>query len=295
LEESPVLRLRPTVIAVALIFFAAGAVSETTVDRVPLPPTQDGRILSLEVVIFKPAGEGPFPAVIFNHGSGGRGNDPARLKQTWVNEHLANSFNARGWLVAFPQRRGRGRSDGINDEGYEPDRSAYSCTEKYSSPGIDRAVEDIDAVLDYVTARIDVDRNRVIIGGQSRGGILAIAFAGKHPGRVTAVINFAGGWVGDTCPEAVSINTKAAKLGAAFDGPTLWLYGENDSMYKTAHSRANFAAFRAMGGQGELRVYSLATGIDGHRLIDHPEIWAADVDQFSKNAQQVRVGRRSRR
>ena len=97
-----------------------------------------------------------------------------------------------------------------------------------------------------------------------------------------AVINFVGGWVGDTCEDAIVINTNAARQGAAFDGPTLWLYGENDSMYKSAHSRGNFQAFLKNGGNGKFLLYSLAAGTDGHRLIDHPDIWAQDLAQFLK-------------
>lgn len=256
--------------------------SEKFIDRIPLPSTEAGAGNSLEIVIFKPDGAGPFPTIVFNHGSGGRGNDTARLKQTWINEGLSRFFNERGWLVAFPQRRGRGRSDGDNDEGFLPDRSAYACAERYSLPGLDRAAEDVAAAFDYVLRRADVDPTRLVVGGQSRGGILAIAFAGKHPRRPLAVINFVGGWVGDTCSHAVAINTKAAKQGAAFSGPTLWLYGENDSMYKSAHSRGNFQAFLASGGKGEFLLYSLSAGLDGHRLIDHPNIWAQDLERFLK-------------
>jgi pimeloyl-ACP methyl ester carboxylesterase len=193
---------------------------------------------------------------------------------------LARFFNERGWLVAFPQRRGRGRSDGTNDEGFRPDRSVYSCSKQYALPGLDRAVEDVEAVFECMATRADVDPTRLVVGGQSRGGILAIAFAGKHPERAAAVINFSGGWVGDTCADATSINSSASRQGGAFNGPTLWLYGENDSMYKSAHSRGNFETFVANGGRGRFLLYSLAAGIDGHRLIDHPDFWAQDLDQF---------------
>jgi dienelactone hydrolase len=267
---------------------AAG--SEKIVDRVPLPLAEGGRVISLEVVIFKPDGAGPFPTIVFNHGSGGRGNDIARLKQTWINEGLARYLNERGWLVAFPQRRGRGRSDGVNDEGFLPDRSAYSCAERDALPGIDRAAEDVAAAFDYVVTRADVDRTSLVVGGQSRGGILAIAFAGKHPDRPVAVINFAGGWVGDTCTNATAINMNAAKQGAAFKGPTLWLYGEDDSMYKSAHSRGNFNAFLENGGKGKFVLYSLSAGTDGHRLIDHPNIWAQDLEQFLRTLRSTRSG-----
>ncbi len=42
-------------------------------------------------------------------------------------------------MVAFPQRRGRGQSDGLYDEGFKPDRSSYSCQEDLTLGGAERA------------------------------------------------------------------------------------------------------------------------------------------------------------
>jgi len=69
-----------------------------------------------------PNGVGPFPTLIFHHGSTGRGDAPALFTGTFESPSLARLFNESGWLVAFPQRRGRGASDGLYDEGFEPDR-----------------------------------------------------------------------------------------------------------------------------------------------------------------------------
>jgi len=41
--------------------------------------------------------------------------------------------------------------------------------------------------------RPEVDRRRVVVAGQSRGGILAIVFAGTHPEAVVGAINVVGG------------------------------------------------------------------------------------------------------
>jgi hypothetical protein len=39
----------------------------------------------LEVVIYKPPGDGPFPLLVVNHVSTGRGNNPALFTQTFSN------------------------------------------------------------------------------------------------------------------------------------------------------------------------------------------------------------------
>ena len=83
-----------------------------TVERAPTPFVESGRAVTLEVVIYKPQGPGPHPAVIFNHGSTGDGNDPSQFRITYTNEAIARFFADRGWLVAFAQRRGRGAGRG---------------------------------------------------------------------------------------------------------------------------------------------------------------------------------------
>jgi hypothetical protein len=59
---SPPLVLLVTVLSLANCDFAVG--SEKIVDRVPLPSAEGGHITSLEIVIFKPDGKGPFPAIL---------------------------------------------------------------------------------------------------------------------------------------------------------------------------------------------------------------------------------------
>ena len=42
-----------------------------------VPVTIDGEQVKLAVITYKPAGSGPFPTLVFHHGSTGRGNDPS--------------------------------------------------------------------------------------------------------------------------------------------------------------------------------------------------------------------------
>ena len=105
---------------------------------------EDGKPVDLEAVIFRPNGAGPFPLAIFNHGSTGRGTNPALFTETWLDVGLADFLNNRGWIVAFPQRRGRGKSDGLYDEGFSADRrQGYTCDFDTSLSGAERALDDI--------------------------------------------------------------------------------------------------------------------------------------------------------
>lgn len=155
---------------------------------------EDDKPVNLEVVTFRPAGDGPFPLAIVNHGSTGVGNDTSLYIQTWTNAWFADVLNERGWIVAFPQRRGRGRSDGLYDEGVAVNRSqGYTCETERSLAGADRALEDIHAAVHSLRKRIDVSEEPILIAGSSRGGALSIAYAGLHPNDTRGVINFVGG------------------------------------------------------------------------------------------------------
>jgi len=253
--------------------------SRRTVSFLDTALSEDGKPVRLEVVIFRPEGTGPFPLLVVNHGSTGRGTLPALFRQTRWSLALADFFARKGWLVAFPQRRGRGNSDGLYDEGFDPDRrNGYTCDPARSLAGAD--LEDVHAAMTALRARPDVDPQRVLIGGISRGGVLSIAYAGQHPRDVLGVINFVGGWVGTGCGTANEINGALFRRGGAFGGPTIWLYGRDDLFYPIGHSRSNFETFLGAGGRGDFFAFDVPSERNGHALNAYPELWAGPIETF---------------
>jgi dienelactone hydrolase len=260
---------------------ALGAQRHRSVERLATPWTHDGQPVSLVMVVYRPdAGPGPWPTLVVNHGSPGDGNRPELFAHTYTSLDIVRHFTQRGWQVIFPQRRGRGGSGGLYDEGFMPDRSRYSCNPADSLPGFDRAVEDLRLVMQHVLSRPDVDARRVLLTGVSRRGILAAAYAGQHPHQVKGVINFVGGWMGDRCPQGAQINPVLFRRAAAYPGPTLWLYGSRDSFYSLRHSRSNFEAFQAAGGKGRFVAYDFPIGQNGHFIAGRPDLWEEDVQGY---------------
>ena len=227
----------------------------------------DGTTIKLRTVTYRPTGDGPFPTLIFHHGSGSfeRPYDPKVVAQ-W--------FAVRGWAVIAPSRRGRGGSEGVDEEG-------STCTESAAREGADRALRDIETVTPVLIAQTFVDRSRIAIGGQSRGGILSVAWSGKHP-EVRAVVNFVGGWMDSRiCRYGSAINQSLLKRGVAWGQPSLWLYGGNDLFYPLEHTRANFAAFQAAGGKGVWHDYKPPEeGLNGHQIGQAPQLWTADMEAY---------------
>lgn len=246
-----------------------------------MPVTVDGESVKLATITYKPAGNGPFATLIFHHGSTGRGNDPAAFARPYNPTVLAQWFTDRGWAVILPSRRGRGGSEGLYDEGFGANRAyGYSCEETLALAGADRALRDIDAITPLLLAQPFVDRGRVAVGGLSRGGILAIAWTGRQPAVARAAINFVGGWMGEACSSAASINQNLFRRGVPFPHPSVWLYGDNDPFYRLVHSRANFAAFRAAGGRGTFHEYAPPPSLNGHQIISVPGLWNAAMETY---------------
>jgi dienelactone hydrolase len=263
----------------------AGVLSQGTATdmqklRVPTKFVENDQPVSLEMVIAKPKGDGPFPTLLFNHGSTGFGNDPASFRTTSTNPALARFFVECGWLVAFPQRRGRGKSDGRYGEGLASDGSGYSHDPGCALAGFERALEDLAEAHQHLLTRFDVDSHRLVIGGQSRGGALAVAYAGEHTNGFDGVLNFVGGWLGDQCTTAREVNGAVFRRGACFDKPTLWLYANNDPFYTLAHSRKNFESFTGAGGRGSFHVVDTEPFEDGHHIIARPDRWGRLVSDY---------------
>lgn len=238
-----------------------------------IPSSEPG--VSLEIVTAKPSEKGPHPTIVFHHGSTGNGRNKSLYTRTVAPAVMANYFVERGWMALFPQRRGRGKSRGVYGEGLEADGSGYSCDVEIAIAGFERAVEDVDAVVDHLHGRPDVDKERLVIGGVSRGGILAIAYAGMRPNTFRGSINFNGGWLGSGCPNYEIVNPVLFERSATAGVKTLWLHGSSDQYYRISHCKGNFERFRSAGGEGDFVLTPI-----GHALMFKPALWKPHVDQY---------------
>ena len=232
----------------------------------------------LEIVAARPRREGPYPTIVFNHGSTGRGHNKSFYTRTVSPAVVANHFVERGWMILFPQRRGRGKSGGAYGEGLAPDGSGYSCNVEIAIAGFERAVEDMDAVVRHLRERPDVEQSRLVIAGVSRGGILSIAYAGMRPGIFRGAVNFNGGWLGRGCANHEIVNPAIFERGASAGISTLWLHGTHDQYYRIEHCRGNFERFRSAGGQGKF-----IAAAAGHALMFKPALWANHLDQYMES------------
>jgi len=248
--------------------------------RIPIGTDNDLSDESLEAIAFKPIGTGPYPTIIVNHGACGSGRDASEFSLPWTCPGLAKFFTERGYMVVFPQRRGRSKSDGSYQEGLEKDGSGYSVRIETALSGFDRALEDIHSIVDWAHLHPDVCSSEIILSGQSRGGLLSLVYANENPGKVSGVVNYVGGWVGDSAPSASIVNDSLYERASGLTVPTLWIYSEQDSYYRIDARRLQFEHFAKSGGNGVFSIINSPKDQDGHNLISMPSLWGRDVDEY---------------
>lgn len=241
---------------------------------------EDGVTVELAVAVYAPTGDGPFPLALVHHGSTGYGTDPKAFDRFSANDWFADVLNAHGWIAAFPQRRGRGGSDGIYDEGFAEDRSqGYSPDTQISLAGAERALIDANAALRALQQRPDVSLEPVLLSGFSRGGVVALMQAGDDSENTAGVINFVGGWMAEGFGDSEINPTLFRRIGT-FHGPVLSIYGEDDAFYSIEHSLSNLAAMEDMGAENEVHVVSVPGHNRGHWLMFQPTLWEETVGDY---------------
>jgi predicted dienelactone hydrolase len=94
-----------------LLLLSVATLGQTKENIIPQKVEFPSGTLHLKAYLWKPAGPGPFPAVLFSHGSGGKEADiTAGMQITESADILAPFFIKHGYAFLYPFRRGHGPS-----------------------------------------------------------------------------------------------------------------------------------------------------------------------------------------
>jgi dienelactone hydrolase len=237
-------------------------------EQVVMVPGATGNLL--ETTLFRPPGAGPFPLVLMNHGK--QPGDP-RMQTRDRFYYLSREFVRRGYAVIVPMRTGFGRSGG--------EYADYGCN--MSANGTLQAT-DLRAVLRYARSQSWIDGNRIIVAGQSYGGLATLAAgAGALPG-VRGLLNFAGGLRADdgNCQWKSALVNAFADYGSRSRLPSLWFYGANDSYFNHELVNRLYQAYAGAGGNVRLVAYD-AFKNDAHGMVgsrDGFAVWWPQTERF---------------
>lgn len=125
--------------------------------------TFNNEAISLSGTLYLPEGEGPFPAVVFVHGSGEETRKNSTYSAKWM--------TSLGYAALVYDKRGTGESDGN-----EKDWSYFS---------FDDLAGDVVAAIQLLERHENIDPNKIGLHASSQGGWVAALAASK-----TESINF---------------------------------------------------------------------------------------------------------
>lgn len=279
------------VVFVALFSWAIGnaayAQDESAQFTVPLVeedvriPSRNGHY-TIAATVLRPQGQGPYGAIVLNHGAPVSAAE-RRLESPDLLLQTAAVFARRGYVVVLPLRRGFGATGGEFAE------DAGSCRNPDYRRGETAAAEDVMAAYDYARTLPYVDGSRMILAGQSAGGIASIFTAGaRAPQGLVAVLAFAAGRGGNPArnpgvPCAVEPLARVFdEMGKRVRVPVLFHYAENDLFFNASTSRLWYERFTAGGAPADY-VLQPAFGKDGHYIFSEDagvKFWLPAVERF---------------
>ncbi|MEO0316479.1 MAG: hypothetical protein RL404_156 [Pseudomonadota bacterium] len=259
--------------------FAAGAAATPGIDPtvneqvVMLPVVENGKAFQFETTLFKPPGNGPFPLVVMNHGKD-RGSPADQHRDRFL--ALSREFVKLGYVVAVPMRKGFSKSTGTYTD--------YGCNMKDNGQ---QQADDVQAALDTLVKFPYIDRDRIIVAGQSYGGLATVAFGTRRYPGVRGLINFAGGLRidGANCDWKLSLVKALGNYGSKSSLPSLWFYGENDSYFDHPLAQQMQAAYQAGGAAAQLVAYGHFKN-DAHGMVgsrDGVAVWLPETERFLRS------------
>lgn len=153
--------------------------------------------LRLKAFLWKPTGPGPFPAVLFNHGSGGEdAAHTAGMPITEAAEKLAPLFLKHGYAFLYLFRRGHGLSadqapfmrDILQREEVAKGKEASQHLQFVLLTT--EQLDDVMAALSFLKTVPGIDPHRIAVAGHSFGGQLTL-HAAERDRTVRAAVCFA--------------------------------------------------------------------------------------------------------
>jgi predicted peptidase len=171
-----------------------------------------------------------WPLVLFLHGAGERGDDP-KLVKIHGPPKLADK-KAFPFILVSPQ-----------------------CVPKKFW-----VTESVGKLLDEVTAKHRVDKDRIYVTGLSMGGFGTWNLAAAYPDRFAAIVPICGGGKPDSAEKIKHI-------------PAWVFHGAKDGAVKLERSQAMVDALKAAGGEPKFTIYPDAGHDSWTETYNNPEVY----------------------
>jgi dienelactone hydrolase len=241
--------------------------------------------LRLKGFFWKPAGAGPFPAVLFSHG---RSNDPQQhtgtLTITAAAQTLGPVFVKHGYAFLYLFRRGEGPSadqgsfigDILQREEAAKGKEARQHLQ-FVLLTTDH-LDDVTAGLSFLRNLPEVDAHRIAVAGHSFGGQLTLLEA-ERDSTIRAAVTFAAAansWEGSS-----ELRERLLTAVRKTTVPVMLLHAAND--YSVAPGQAMAGELARLAKPHLLKIYPPVgkTPNDGHNFVyTAVDQWEPDVFEF---------------
>jgi carboxymethylenebutenolidase len=242
---------------------------------------QSGK-LTLKALLWRPAGAGPFPSIIFCHGSYGSSDtihDPVQQISL-----LGPGFAKNGYIFLGLFRRGVGLSQGqgVNSAELMDEASKEKGQEGRNKIQLQQLetdqLQDMISGIRFLQGRRDANADRIAIAGHSFGGSLALLVAEREP-RIKAVVIFSGG--GYSWDRSPQLRTRLISAVKNITAPVMIIHAQND--YSVNPGYALDSVRDQLKKPHLLKIYPAIGNSqnDGHNLVFLSiETWQADVLKF---------------
>lgn len=226
--------------------------------------------LRIQAYLYRPQGAGPFPVVIYNHGT-----RDARERASVPFQYVGAMLTRAGYAVLVPERRGYGKSDGAI---WWQDADGAGVVGRLQSE-----TDDVLAALPYLRTVEFADSKRMAVMGWSFGGIVTM-FAASRSTAFLAAIDQAGGALSwDSSPP---LRTALIAAAQQVQTPTLLMVAANDRT--TASITALAEILKSRGVAHRMVIYDAFTpaqgrpGAAGHAIFSAQgaHLWEKDVVEF---------------
>jgi carboxymethylenebutenolidase len=237
--------------------------------------------LGLRGLLLTPKGTGPFPALLYNHGSA------AGVASNFAFANIAPVFVARGWVFFMPYRRGQGLSASAGPYILNQVETARrkggleaGAAEQLRLLQTDH-FDDQMAGLTWLRRAPFVQSSRIAVAGNSLGGIEAVLGA-EHAAYCAAVDASGAAQSWSVSPKLQARLINAVRNAKA---PLYFFQAEND--FDLSPTRVLFATAQAAGKRAEMKIYPAfgTTANEGHSFpYSAVAVWADDVLAFMEEA-----------